>query len=159
MENSEEEKAGQAARWPTAEPRPSRSRSRSMDAQFTDLAVLLVDDDPQQAATNCEALLALGCNPVTRATSWAQATRVAAMSSPDLFVVDARLLGAEDGSVRRISSQHGAPVIFLVEQADTGSVRRAMKTQNTTSLVKPCGREALAVAIAQALKLKSAARV
>jgi AmiR/NasT family two-component response regulator len=73
-----------------------------MDAQFTDLAVLLVDDDPQQAATNCEALLALGCNPVTRATSWAQATRVAAMSSPDLFVVDARLLGAEDGSVRRI---------------------------------------------------------
>jgi DNA-binding NtrC family response regulator len=129
-----------------------------MDAQFTDLAVLLVDDDPQQAVAICEALLAVGCNPVARVSSWAQATRVAAMSSPDLFVIDAHLLGAEDGSVRRISSEHDAPVIFLVEQADTAPVRRAMKTQSTTSLVKPCGRQALALAIAQALTLKSGAR-
>jgi DNA-binding NtrC family response regulator len=129
-----------------------------MDAQFTDLAVLLVDDDPQQAAATCDALRALGCNPVARATSWAQAMRVAATTSPALVVVDARLLGAEDGRVRRVTIKHDAPVIFLVEQADTGPVRRAMKTQATTSLVKPYSRAALAVAIAQALKLKSGAQ-
>jgi DNA-binding NtrC family response regulator len=129
-----------------------------MDAQFTDLAVLLVDDDPQQAAATSDTLRALGCNPVARATSWAQAKQVAATTSPDLFVVDARVLGAEDGRVRRISSQYRAPVIFLVEQADTGPVRRAMKTQATTSLAKPYSRAALAVAIAQALKLKSGAQ-
>jgi hypothetical protein len=33
-----------------------------------------------------------------------------------------------------------------------------MKTQTTTSLVKPYGQEALAVAIAQALKLNAGAR-
>jgi DNA-binding NtrC family response regulator len=128
-----------------------------MDAQFTDLAVLLVDGDPQQAAATHDALRALGCNPVARATSWAEATRVAATNSPDLFVIDAGLLGAEDGRVRRISIQHRAPVLFLVEKADSSSVRRAMKTQTTTSLVKPYGQEALAVAIAQALKLNSGA--
>jgi DNA-binding NtrC family response regulator len=49
-------------------------------------------------------------------------------------------------------------VIFLVEQADTNAVRRAMKIQATTSLVRPYDRSALAIAIAQALKLTTGLR-
>jgi DNA-binding NtrC family response regulator len=129
-----------------------------MDAQFTDLAVLLVDDDAQQAAATRYALQELGCNPVAWATNWAEATRMAATASPNLFIVDARLLGPEDGRVKRISLRYRAPVIFLVEQADTNAVRRAMKIQATTSLVRPYDRTALAVAIAQALKLTAGVR-
>ena len=129
-----------------------------MDAQFTDLAVLLVDDDAQQAVATRDALQELGCKPVTWATNWVEATRMAATASPNLFIVDARLLGPEDGRVKRISLRYRAPVIFLVEQADTNAVRRAMKIQATTSLVRPYDRTALAVAIAQALKLTAGMR-
>jgi hypothetical protein len=67
-----------------------------------------------------------------------------------------RLLGPEDGKVRRISHRYRAPVIFLVEQADTNAVRRAMKIQATTSLVGTYDRSALA--LAQALKLTTGLR-
>jgi DNA-binding NtrC family response regulator len=128
-----------------------------MDARFKGLAVLLIDDDPQQAAAARDALKDLGCDPVAWATNRQEAAQLAAKLSPDLFVVDARLLGPVDGVAlgRRLRLRHRAPVIFLVEQADTSAVRQAMKVEAATSLVRPYDRTALALAIAQALKLTS----
>jgi DNA-binding NtrC family response regulator len=121
--------------------------------QFKGLAVLLVDDDPQQAAATRAALHKLGCNPVGWATNWVEARRVAATTSPKLFVVDARLFERAAGMLTRLSLRFRAPVIVLVEEADTSAVRHAMKIQGATPLVKPYDRTTLAVAIAQALKL------
>jgi DNA-binding NtrC family response regulator len=131
-----------------------------MDAQFTDLAVLLIDDDTQQAVATREVLTDLGCKPVAWATNREQAAQMAVSTLPDLFVIDARLLGPVDGItlLKRLRRRHGAPVIFLVEQADTNAVRQAMKVQAATSLVRPYDRTALAVAIAQALKLTTRVR-
>lgn len=129
-----------------------------MDAQFRGLAVLLVDDDPQQAGAIRDTLQELGCNPVGWATNWVQARRMAATTSPKLFVVDARLLRLAGGMAMCLSLGYRAPVIVLVEQADTNAVRHAMKIQGATSLVKPYDRTALALAIAQALKLTTATR-
>jgi DNA-binding NtrC family response regulator len=124
-----------------------------VDAQFRDLAVLLVDDDPQQAAATRDTLQELGCNPVDWATNWVQARRMAATTSPKLFVVDARMLEPAGGMANRLSLRFRAPVILLLEQADASGVRHAMKIQGATSLVKPYDRTALALAIAHALKL------
>ena len=68
-----------------------------MDARFKDLAVLLIDDDPQQAAATRDVLKELGCDPVAWATNRQEAAQLAAKLSPDLFIVDARLLGPVDG--------------------------------------------------------------
>lgn len=131
-----------------------------MDSRFTALAVLLIDDDPQQAAATRDVLKELDCDPVALATNLRDATRMAATLSPDLFIVDARLPGPLDGIAlgKRLWLQHRAPVIFLVEQADAGAVRQAMKVEGATSLVRPYDRTALALAIAQALNLSPSVR-
>jgi DNA-binding NtrC family response regulator len=130
-----------------------------MDARFTNLAVLLVDDDVQQAVATRDALKDLGCNPVAWATNWEQAERMAASTRPQIFVVDACLHSGDDGInvVKRLRRQYRAPVVFLVEQADTDTVRRALKIRAATSLVRPYDRSALAVALAEGVKLASAA--
>jgi DNA-binding response OmpR family regulator len=131
-----------------------------MDARFKNLAVLLIDDDAQQAAATRDVLKELGCDPVAWATNRHEAAQMAARISPDLFVVDARLLGPVDGIGlgRRLRLQHRAPVIFLVERADTSAVQQAMKVEGAMSLVQPYDRTALALAIAQALKLTGRVR-
>lgn len=130
-----------------------------MDAQFTNLAVLLVDDDAQQAIATRGALKDLGCNPVAWATNWEQAARMAATIHPQVFVVDACLHSEDSGIsvVERLRRRYRAPVVFLVEEADTDTVRRAVKIQAATSLVRPYDRTALAVALAEGLKLMTAA--
>jgi DNA-binding NtrC family response regulator len=119
------------------------------------LAVLLIDDEPQQAAATRDALKQLGCGTVALATNWRQATRLAATTLPHLFIVDARLHNSERGIalVKRLRRRYRAPVVFLVEQAATDAVRHALKIDGATSLARPYDRTTLAVAMAVALKL------
>jgi DNA-binding NtrC family response regulator len=130
-----------------------------MGAQFRNVAVLLVDDRVQEAVATRDALQELGCNPVAWATTWEQAERMAARTLPQLFIVDARLHSHEDGIalVRDLRRRYRAPVIFLVEHADTKAVRHAVKIPAATSLVRPYDRTGLAVALAEALKLTTTA--
>lgn len=130
-----------------------------MVVHFANLAVLLVDDDAQQAIATRDALEDLGCNPVAWATDGEQAMRMAATMHPQIFVVDVCLHGGNNGIsvVERLRRRFRAPVVFLIEEADTETVRRAMKIHAATSLVKPYDRTALAAALTEALKLMTAA--
>jgi DNA-binding NtrC family response regulator len=129
-----------------------------VEAGFRHLTVLLIDDDAPQASATRDALKELGCD-VTWAINRQHAERLAKTLSPDLFIIDARLLGSADGITlgNRLWQQHRAPVIFLLEEADTGAVRQVMKIEAATSLVRPYDSTALALAIRQALKLTSGA--
>ncbi len=84
---------------------------------------------------------------------------MAATTHPQIFVVDACLRSEGDGIrvVKLLRRRYRAPVVFLVEQADTETVRRAVKIPAATSLVRPYDRTALALALAEALKLATVA--
>jgi CheY-like chemotaxis protein len=130
-----------------------------MGATLANLAVLLVDDDALQAITTREALLSLGCNPVAWATNWEQATRMAAIIRPHIFVVEAYLNTEADGIsvVERLRHRYRAPVVLLAEEAEVGTTRRAANIRAATLLVRPYSRDELAAALREALELASAA--
>lgn len=82
-----------------------------------------------------------------------------ATTHPQNFIVDARLHSAGNGIsvIERLRRRYSAPVVVLIEQADTETVRGVMQIRAATSLLKPYDRAALATALLDAPKLVTAA--
>ncbi len=117
--------------------------------------ILIAEDEGIVALDLGMHLRALGYQVVAIVKSGQAAVRQAAMTNPDLIVMDVRLKGELDGieAAEIISSRLHVPVIFCSALADKGTVDRARAVKHAGYVVKPFSREKLQSAIEDALDL------
>ena len=101
---------------------------------------ILVAEDEEIVAMSIEyALVQMGYTVTAVVPSGEAAVQKAGETTPDLILMDIRLVGQIDGieAASQIRSQLDLPVIFLTAYADQGTLQRAKMSQPYGYLLKP----------------------
>ncbi|WP_394836443.1 response regulator [Pendulispora rubella] len=101
--------------------------------------ILVVEDERIIAADVAATLAELGYNVVGNAATGEEAIRKARSLSPDLILMDIRLIGPLDGieAAEAIRCEQNIPIVYLTSHSDTETLRRAKSTEPLAYLVKP----------------------
>jgi len=111
--------------------------------------ILVVEDEVIVAKTIAGQLKQLGYTVVDTASSGTAAISKAAVTQPDLILMDIVLKGEMDGvaTATQIRAQQDVPIIYLTAYADDNTLQRAKLTQPFGYIVKPFTSNDLRVAI------------
>jgi signal transduction histidine kinase len=115
--------------------------------------VLVVEDEAVIALDLSLRLERMGYRIVGRAASGAEALALAAVSPPDVVLMDIVLHGHQDGieTARMLQERLNAAVIYLTAYADEATLARARSTNPYGYLLKPIREEELRCAIELAI--------
>jgi len=118
---------------------------------LTKARILVVEDDLDVAQNIQWTLTELGYEALL--VSGAEAVRSVAATQPDLVLMAIRLRGELDGVevADDIHRQFATPVVYLTEQTDEATVRRALRTEPFGYVLKPFDERELLVAVEIAL--------
>jgi PAS domain S-box-containing protein len=101
--------------------------------------VLIVEDEPVNAAVIEHQLRKLGYSVAGIATSGREAVELAQKSKPDIVLMDIQLEGQMDGVEAAITIRKtmGVPVVYLTGTSDNQTIERAQSTEAFGYLHKP----------------------
>jgi PAS domain S-box-containing protein len=101
--------------------------------------VLIVEDEPVNAAVIEHQLRKLGYSVTGIATSGREAVELAQKSKPDIVLMDIQLEGQMDGVEAAITIRKtmGVPVVYLTGTSDDQTIERAQRTEAFGYLHKP----------------------
>lgn len=101
--------------------------------------VLIVEDEPVNAAVIEHQLRKLGYSIAGIATSGKEAVELAQKSKPDIVLMDIQLEGQMDGVEAAITIRKtmGVPVVYLTGTSDDQTIERAQRTEAFGYLHKP----------------------
>ncbi|MDD1676645.1 MAG: response regulator [Methanomicrobiales archaeon] len=101
--------------------------------------ILVVEDNAVVAMEIEENLTRMNYKVTGVAATGADAIRIAADTRPNLILMDINLIGPMDGitAAGKISAFLDVPIIYLTAYSDEPTLRRAMKTQPFSYLIKP----------------------
>jgi len=110
------------------------------------LSCLLVDDSEEFLASAARLLSLQGVSVVGRATSGAEALRLAAALSPDVALVDVEL-GDEDGIelARRLTSGGSSAIVILISIRDRNELTELMTGSGAAGFLRKDALDARAV--------------
>jgi PAS domain S-box-containing protein len=102
-------------------------------------SILIVEDEGVVALSIQAALTKMGYKVVGIAITGNEAIALATEHKPDVILMDIHIKGDIDGiqTTEKINQIMDIPVIFLTAYADDETVKRAIKTQSHSYLVKP----------------------
>lgn len=115
--------------------------------------ILVVEDDNIVVMELRDRLESLGCLVVGVASSGNAAIETAAVTQPDLVLMDIRLKGSMDGveAAAEIRARWNIPVVYLTAYADEDTLHRAKITEPFGYIIKPFEQRELHAAIETAL--------
>ncbi|GAB4576360.1 MAG: hypothetical protein Kow0077_32370 [Anaerolineae bacterium] len=115
--------------------------------------VLIVEDEAIVALDVSRRLTQMGYEVTGMAASGQEALALVAANSPDLVLMDIRLIGPMDGieTANLTRERFDLPVIFLTAHADTNTLERAKASQPYGYIIKPVETAQLSTSIAIAL--------
>lgn len=116
------------------------------------LRILIGDDESIRLMSLRQQLQALGHRVVAEATNGAEAVALAAVTQPDLAILDIKMPEV-DGieAARQITRDRPIPIILLTAYSEAGLVERAAQANIAAYLMKPVAEEDLLPAITLAL--------
>lgn len=116
------------------------------------LRILIGDDESIRLLSLRQQLQALGHRVVAEATNGAEAVALAAVTQPDLAILDIKMPEV-DGieAARQITRDRPIPIILLTAYSEAGLVERAAQANIAAYLMKPVAEEDLLPAITLAL--------
>lgn len=116
------------------------------------LRILIGDDESIRLLSLRQQLQALGHRVVAEATNGAEAVTLAAVTQPDLAILDIKMPEV-DGieAARQITRDRPIPIILLTAYSEAGLVERAAQANIAAYLMKPVAEEDLLPAITLAL--------
>ncbi|MGH9672518.1 MAG: response regulator, partial [Bryobacteraceae bacterium] len=114
---------------------------------------MIVEDEPITAEDLRDILTELGYSVTALAASGAEALSQAERTTPDLVLMDIRIIGEMDGieTARRLREKLRVPVIYLTAHADQGTLARAREAEPLGYIVKPFHELELEASIEMAL--------
>lgn len=120
--------------------------------------ILIVEDERIVARDIAKRLQKLGYSVVDSVATGEEAIAKAAVTNPDLILMDIHLKGEMDGieAAEQIGSQHQVPIVYLTAYADEDTLQRAKVTEPFGYVVKPFDEQDLHVAIEIALRRRLA---
>ena len=116
------------------------------------LRILIGDDESIRLLSLRQQLQALGHRVVAEATNGTEAVALAAVTQPDLAILDIKMPEV-DGieAARQITRDRPIPIILLTAYSEAGLVERAAQANIAAYLMKPVAEEDLLPAITLAL--------
>ncbi|MCB1325105.1 MAG: EAL domain-containing protein [Spirochaetales bacterium] len=116
------------------------------------LAILVVEDDRDQAEFLVLRLKAIGYDRVDLASTGEAALRAVESNPPDMILMDVGLPGGLDGiDTARKLGQLGLPVVYMTARADLDLVERAQSTHPFGLLIKPFSERELELTLKMAI--------
>jgi CheY-like chemotaxis protein len=117
--------------------------------------ILIVEDDPVISMANARLVQDMGHTVAGTASTKAEAIALNASQSPDLLLVDIRLLGGDNGIdvVEEIIKSSSAPVIFVTGHPE--DLLTGRKREPAFVITKPFDPEMLKAVISQALSFST----
>ena len=118
------------------------------------LNVLIVEDEPLTALDFSLMVEDAGGHPVGTASSANGAEALAKSASPDVILMDVRLMGERDGvdAARAIRAFSNVPIVFVTGNSDRMTSERIRAFDGKAPVSKPVTQEALVNAVAEALR-------
>lgn len=115
--------------------------------------ILVVEDEMIVALDLQQALEKMGYSVIGIACSGKEAIRQAALTRPDLILMDIHLNDEMDGieATKQIKALYGPNVIYVTAQSDEKTLQRARETAPSDLLIKPFAESTLQAAISAAL--------
>jgi PAS domain S-box/PAS domain S-box/PAS domain S-box len=122
--------------------------------------ILIVEDDNIVAKDLQKRLSNFGYDVVGFASTGEEAVKKVIATSPDLVLMDVRLKGEKDGieTASALRSQHGIAVVYLSDDVDTDTLKRASKTEPFGYILKPFDERELRTTIEMAFYRKELER-
>ena len=122
--------------------------------------ILIVEDDNIVAKDLQKRLSNFGYDVVGFASTSEEAVKKVIATSPDLVLMDVRLKGEKDGieTASALRSQHGIAVVYLSDDVDTDTLKRASKTEPFGYILKPFDERELRTTIEMAFYRKELER-
>jgi PAS domain S-box-containing protein len=122
--------------------------------------ILIVEDDNIVAKDLQKRLSNFGYDVVGFVSTSEEAVKKVVATSPDLVLMDVRLKGEKDGieTASALRSQHGIAVVYLSDDVDTDTLKRASKTEPFGYILKPFDERELRTTIEMAFYRKELER-
>jgi PAS domain S-box-containing protein len=122
--------------------------------------ILIVEDDDIVAKDLQERLRNFGYDVVGFASTGEEAAKKVSATLPDLVLMDVHLKGEKDGieTASVLQSQHGIAVVYLSDDVDTDTLKRASKTEPFGYILKPFDERELRATIEMAFYRKELER-
>ena len=116
--------------------------------------VLVVEDEPVVQLHLARLVVDLGYELCGTAADGAEALACAAVSLPDLVLMDVRLPGGLDGiaTAGELTARHGAAIVFVTAHADDETVARIEAAGASAYVMKPFLAPEIRVALSTALR-------
>jgi two-component system, response regulator PdtaR len=117
------------------------------------LNVLIVEDEPLTALDFSLMVEDAGGRAVGTASSAMSAEAMAKSASPDIILMDVRLMGERDGidAARAIRAFSAVPIVFVTGNADRTTAERIRDFEGGEPVPKPVTQETLVNAVVEAI--------